>query len=68
MPIYRNFNDAIEGDKIYCTFERCSKVIILDIGSRHRGQCQSIKGNPATAVILKKWRRIKLLVKGDDKK
>ena len=59
MPTYRGENDAIGGDKIYCTFEKCSGMRTLDKGSKDRGLCQTIKGNPATAVITKKWRRIK---------
>lgn len=59
MPIYFNINDCIQGDRIYCTFERSTEIKVIDKGSRHRGQCHSIKGNPATAVITKKWKRIK---------
>ena len=59
MTIYFGFNDAVEGDKIYCTFEKCSGMRTLDKGSKDRGLCQTIKGNPTTAVITKKWRRIK---------
>jgi len=58
MPTYHGDNDAVEGDKIYCTFEKCSGISAISTGGRHRGQCQTINGNPATAIITKKWRRI----------
>lgn len=59
MPTYYNVNDAIIGERLYCTFEKCVGEGVVSSGSKDRGQYHSIKGNPAYAVIKKKLRRIK---------
>ena len=60
MPWYFKDNDGIQGEKIYCTFEKSSgKGIISGDKKKDKGQHQSIKGNPATAVITRRLRRIK---------
>lgn len=61
MSTYTQVNDAIIGERIYCTFENSTGKGVISKGSRtkDRGQYQTIGGNPATAVIRKKLRRIK---------
>ena len=56
MPVYKEENDAIEGDKIYCVFEKGSKPRRVTTGGRHNAQAITIEGNPAKAVIVKVWR------------
>ena len=59
MPTYYGFNDSIKGDSIYCSFKKYTRLRTIDKGSRDRGFCHTIKGNPTQAVIVKKWKRIK---------
>ncbi len=56
MPIYRGYNDGIEGDKIYCVFKKASKPHKVSTEGRHNVQSMTIEGNPARAVIVKVWR------------
>ena len=56
MPIYRGYNDGIEGDKIYCVFKKSDKKHKVTTGGRHNAQAMTIEGNPARAVIVKVWR------------
>lgn len=59
MPTYHGLNDTIEGDSIYCAFKKYTGLRTIDKRSKDRGFCHTIKGNPARAVIVKKWKRIK---------
>jgi len=58
MAVYAEINDAIQGDKIYCTFRKATKPTVIGGSSRHQGQSQTIEGNPAVSIIKKKWKRI----------
>jgi len=59
MPIYLGLNDTIEGEKIYCVFERSTKPTAVSTTGRHRAQAIIINGNPATAIIVKTLRYIR---------
>jgi len=59
MPIYRDLNDTIEGEKIYCVFEDSKGPTRVSTKGKHNAQALSIKGNPAIAVIIKTLRYIK---------
>ena len=59
MPIYLGLNDTIEGEKIYCVFERSTKPTAVSTTGRHRAQAITINGNPATAIIVKTLRYIR---------
>ncbi len=59
MPIYRSLNDTIEGERIYCVFENSKGPTRASTTGRHNAQALTIRGNPATAVIVKPLRFIK---------
>jgi hypothetical protein len=59
MPTYRNTNDTLEAEKIYCTFERSSNPRRISTSGRHNAQALAIDGNPATATIVKTLRFVK---------
>jgi len=52
MPNYVTENDAIEGKKIYCTFEERPSTGIEKTSKR---QQVVITGNPASANIMQVW-------------
>ncbi|RJS82458.1 hypothetical protein CW713_05060 [Methanophagales archaeon] len=60
MPVYRGLNDTIEGERIYCVFEKPKKFKPTTVSTtgRHRAQAITIAGNPATAIIIKTLRYI----------
>jgi hypothetical protein len=51
MPKYVAENEAIEGKKIYCTFERRPSCSL----EKERQQV-AITGNPATATLMEVWK------------
>jgi hypothetical protein len=59
MPIYRDQNDTIQGEKIYCVFEDSKGPNRVSTKGRHNAQALTIRGNPAIAVIVKTLRFIK---------
>jgi hypothetical protein len=58
MPTHKELNDTVEGEKLYCVFERSTKPVAVSTEGRHNAQSISIKGNPATAIIVKTLRYI----------
>lgn len=52
MPKYIAENEAIEGKKILCTFERRPSC---GIEKESKRQQIAITGNPATAVLTQIW-------------
>ncbi len=59
MSVYRNINDSLEGEKIYCVFETSNKPRRISTSGRHNAQALTIDGNPATAIIVKTLRFVK---------
>jgi hypothetical protein len=59
MPTYYGFNDTVVGERIYCVFEKSTKPTVISTKGRHRAQAITIRGNPATATIVKTLRYIK---------
>jgi hypothetical protein len=58
MPTYYGLNDTIIGERIYCVFERSTKPTAVSTTGRYRAQAITIRGNPATAIIVKTLRYI----------
>jgi hypothetical protein len=52
MPKYVAENEAIEGKKIFCTFEHRPS---FGIEKESKRQQVAIKGNPATATLTQIW-------------
>ena len=59
MPIYYNLNDTLEGEKIYCVYEKSKGPNRVSTTGRHNAQSLAIDGNPARAIITKTLRFIK---------
>ncbi|MFQ6120926.1 MAG: hypothetical protein ACE5KE_13715 [Methanosarcinales archaeon] len=60
MSEYYGLNDTVVGEKIYCVFEKSTKPTRISTTGRHNAQSLTIKGNPATATIIKTLRYIKI--------
>ncbi len=52
MPTYHAEKEAIEGKKIYCTFEQRPSIGVEKASKR---QQITITGNPATATLTQIW-------------
>ncbi len=52
MPNYVTENDAVEGKKLYCTFEDRPSIGIERVSQR---QQIVTTGNPASASIMQTW-------------
>jgi len=52
MPEYHAENEAIEGKKIFCTFEHKPSRGIEKVTKREQ---ITIAGNPATAILTQIW-------------
>ena len=59
MPTYFGLNDSIHGEKVYCVFEKSSKLRLVSTTGRHNAQAITIEGNPAIATIVKTLRFMK---------
>jgi hypothetical protein len=59
MSIFKNVNDSIAGEKLYCVFERTSKPARVSTTGRHNAQQVTLEGNPAVATIRKTLKYIK---------
>ncbi|MCJ7633650.1 hypothetical protein MUP77_14830 [Candidatus Bathyarchaeota archaeon] len=61
MPKYTSEEDAIQGKKIFCTFEKRPSFSSDETNAR---QQSSITGNPATATIKVVWKYKEEKMKG----
>lgn len=56
MPEYKNVNDSLVAEKIYCVFEKNTPPGRAGTKGRDNAQHMTIDGNPATATIKRKLR------------
>ena len=56
--IYTEPEDTIKGDRIYCIFKKSTKPVRASTHGAHNVQHMTIEGNPAIAIIIKKWRKL----------
>ena len=53
MATHRDIDDAVEGGRIYCVYERSRGPRRVGTRGRHNAQSLLIEGHPARAVVVR---------------